>query len=96
VWEDGARDTSRVFGSAFNDFVVRLNKEADAGRTLVHMQAYEVGAGQVRYDGIWERQVKPPAQHRMLSETMYKFADRLNEEGRNGMRLVMMQAHTGR
>jgi hypothetical protein len=94
VWEDGVRDTSRAIGWAFNDFVGRLQQETAAGRELVHMQAYDVGYGQVRYDAVWEQ--GKTGQHRILSESIYKFAARFDDENASGMRMVMMQAHTGR
>lgn len=94
VWEDGVRDTSRAIGWAFNDFTARLAQETAAGRGLVHMQAYDIGDGQIRYDGVWEAGV--PSQHRLLSETISPFANRFNAETATGMHVTLMQAHAGR
>jgi Polyglycine hydrolase-like, structural repeat len=94
VWEDGPRNTSRAIGWAFNDFVGRLATETAAGRGLVHMQAYDIGDGQIRYDGVWEAGVA--TQHRILSESIYPFADRFDAEVASEWHVVLMQAHTGR
>jgi hypothetical protein len=94
VWEDGPRNTSRAIGWAFNDFVARLEQETAAGRSLVHMQAYDIGDGQVRYDAVWEG--SSTTQRRILSESIYPFANRFNAEIGTGWHVVHMQAHTGR
>ena len=39
---------------AINDFAERFNDELAAGRHCVHMQAYDIGGDQIRYDGIWK------------------------------------------
>jgi len=96
VWEAGDRGTSGVMGWGFNDFVSRNEQETAIGRRLVHQQAYDVGAGQIRYDGIWENNPDGVIQSRILSESIYRFADRFNEETRLGRHVVYMQAVVGR
>jgi Bacterial tandem repeat domain 1 len=55
VWQEGGnQDQARALAWAFNDFVARWDSEALAGRRLFHMQAYDIGQGQLRFDGIWE------------------------------------------
>src|SRR6185295_13830550 len=54
AWEAGRRKTSRAIGWGMQAFAARFNREIAAGRHLVHMQAYDLGGGQIRYDGVWE------------------------------------------
>jgi hypothetical protein len=85
VWAAGDKGNSGVMGKGFNDkgfndFVPRLEQESGSGRRLVHQQAYDVGDGQIRYDGVWENSVGGGPQTRILSESMKRFADRFDKE----------------
>jgi len=96
VWEAGDKGDSGVMGWAFNDFVWRLEQEGGSGRRLVHQQAYDVGDGRIRYDGIWENNVGGGPQTRILSESMKRFADRFDKEIGAGRHVAHMQAVVGR
>jgi hypothetical protein len=96
VWEAGDKGTSGVMGWGFNDFVWRLEQESGSGRRLVHQQAYDVGGGRIRYDGIWENNVGGGPQTRILSESIYRFADRFDKEIAAGRHVTHMQAVLGR
>jgi hypothetical protein len=96
VWETGDKGNSGVMEWAFNDFVSQLEQESGNGRRLVHQQAYDIGGGQIRYDGVWENNVGGQSQTRILSESMYRFADRFDMEIRAGRHVVHMQSVSGR
>lgn len=96
VWEDGARGTDWVIGWAFNDFVRHLEEETAAGRTLVHLQSYAMGDGQLRFDGVWEANPSGQRQTHILAETIYPFAVRFNQETQQGGHLRFMHAVVGR
>jgi Polyglycine hydrolase-like, structural repeat len=96
VWEAGRRGTDCVIGWGFNDLVRHLEQEDAAGRTLVHLQPYDIGDGQIRYDGVWENNPAGRQQTRILAETIYPFAARFNTEVAGGRHLVMMQTVIGR
>jgi len=96
VWEAGDKGNSGVTGWGFNDFVRQLEQESGSGRRLVHQQAYDVGGGQIRYDGIWENNVGGQPQTRILSESMKRFADRFDKEIGAGRHVTYMQAVSGR
>jgi hypothetical protein len=91
VWESGGnRGQSRAIGWAFNDFVWRWDQETANGKCLVHMQAYDMGGGQIRYDGIWETAAKP--QKRVIGLTLATFADHFDELTSSGMHVEHMSA----
>jgi hypothetical protein len=96
VWEAGDKGNSGVMGWGFNDFVERLEQESGSGRRLVHQQAYDIGGGQIRYDGIWENNVGGQPQTRILSESMKRFADRFDKEIGAGRHITHMQTVSGR
>ena len=96
VWEAGDRASSGVMGWGFNDFVGQLEQEGGSGRRLVHQQAYDVGDGQIRYDGLWENDGGGGPQTRILSESMKRFADRFDKEIGAGRHVTYMQAVVGR
>lgn len=96
VWERGARMQSFVIGWTFQDLVGRADAERAAGRQLLHLQAYDAGGGQVRYDAVWEPGRRRSTQGRILSESIGPFAARIDRELTGGQHIVMMQAHTGR
>jgi hypothetical protein len=96
VWETGDKGNSGVLGWSFNNFVSQLEQESGSGRRLVHQQAYDIGGGQIRYDGIWENNVGGQPQTRILSESMKRFADRFDKETGAGRHITHMQAVSGR
>ena len=96
VWEAGGRGTDWVRGWAFNDLVGHLEEEAAAGRTLVHLQGYDIGDGQLRFDGVWEANPSGQPQTRVLAETIYPFAVRFNQETQQGGHLRLMRTVVGR
>lgn len=96
VWEAGDRGTTFVLGSAFNDFVRQCEDETGRGRRLVHQQAYDVGGGRIGFDGVWENNPAGLMQTRILTESIYRFADRFNEETSHGRHVAHMQAVVGR
>jgi hypothetical protein len=89
VWEDGPRGTDWVRGWAFNDLVRHLEEEAAAGRRLVHLQPYDIGNGELRFDGVWEVNTSGQLQTRILAETIYPFAVRFNKETQQGNHLLL-------
>jgi hypothetical protein len=91
VWEDGSRGQTWVIGWAFNDFVSRFNDELAKNRHLVHMQAYDIGYGQIRYDGIWEDGLIK--QTRVLGLDISDFTVRLDDQLAKGNHIVHMQAY---
>jgi len=96
VWETGDKGNSGVLGWGFNNFVTPLELESGSGRRLVHQQAYDIGGGQIRYDGIWENDDGGQPQTRILSESMKRFADRFDKETGAGRHIIHMQAVSGR
>jgi hypothetical protein len=91
VWESGGnREQSRAIAWAFNDFVTRFNQEASAGKRCVHLQAYDLGGGQIRYDGVWEKGAG--AQQRALGLPLTAFADHFDELTSAGMHIELMSA----
>ncbi|WP_437962167.1 hypothetical protein WME76_29365 [Sorangium sp. So ce119] len=63
---------------ALGDFTTRFNQEIAAGKYLVHMQAYDIGGAQIRYDGAWEDGSRGTT--RALGWTFNDFVTR-NEQG---------------
>lgn len=96
VWEAGARGTDWVRGWGFNDLVRHLEEETAVGRTLVHLQGYDIGDGQLRFDAVWEVNTSVQLQTRVLAETIYPFAVRFNQETQQGRHLRFMQTVVGR
>jgi hypothetical protein len=93
VWESGGnREQSRALGWALNDFAQRFNDELAAGKRCVHMQAIDIGGGQIRYDGVWE-QGNGVQQSRAIGWAINDFAKRFNDELAAGKRCVHMQAY---
>lgn len=91
IWESGGdRGQTRALGWAFTDFVWRWDQEATQGKRLVHMQAYDIGGGQIRYDGIWEPAAAP--QQRVLGLPLWPFADAFDELTSSGMHIEYMSA----
>jgi hypothetical protein len=91
VWEAGDKGQTRAIGWAFNDFVIRLEKEWTANRHLVHMQAYDMGNGEIRWDGVWEP--GNTGQARALGFTLDDFAVRFDRELAEGRHVLQMQAY---
>jgi hypothetical protein len=94
VWETGSRGTTRILSSTFGAFVLRNEQEQAAGKKLVHFQPYDVGNGQIRYDGVWE--TSTTAQTHVFAETIYKFAEQFNNQLTAGKHAVLMQSVRGR
>jgi hypothetical protein len=94
VWENGSRGTTLGTALLFNDFVLRNEQELGAGRRLVHFQPYDVGNGQIRYDGVWE--TPAVTQTHVFAETIYKFAEQFNQQLAAGNHLVLMHSVRGR
>jgi hypothetical protein len=93
VWESGGnKNQARALGWALGDFAKRFNEELSANRRCVHMQAYDIGGGQIRYDGVWE-QGTGTQQTRALSWALDDFAKRFNEELSANRRCTHMQAY---
>jgi hypothetical protein len=86
----GTRSQTSAISWAFNDFVWRFDEELKAGRHCVHMQAYDIGGGQMRYDGIWEPAAAP--QQRVLGLPLWSFADAFDELTSSGMHIEHMSA----
>jgi Polyglycine hydrolase-like, structural repeat len=91
VWEDGNTGQTWALCWALDHFAKRLDAELAAGKHLLHMQAYDVGGGQIRYDGVWEN--GNTAQTRALCWALDHFAKRFDTELAAGKHLVHMQAY---
>jgi hypothetical protein len=63
--------------------------ELKAGRRCVHMQAYALGNGQLRYDGVWQSG-GDRGQSRAISWAFNDFVRRWGQEAAKGKRLVHM------
>ncbi|KAB2352520.1 hypothetical protein [Actinomadura rudentiformis] len=93
IWESGGDlGQTRAIGWALNDFAKRFNDELAAGRRCVHMQGYDIGGGQIRYDGVWEKS-SGVEQTRAIGWALNDFAKRFNDELAAGRRCVHMQAY---
>jgi hypothetical protein len=91
IWESGGdKGQARAIGWAFNHFVGRWEAELAQGRRLVHLQAYDIGGGQLRYDGIWEK--APGQQQRVLALPLATFADHFDELTSSGHHVEHMTA----
>ena len=91
VWESGGnREQSRALGWAIRDFIGRCDQEASAGKRLVHLQAIDIGSGQIRYDGVWEK--ANSAQQRVLGLPLAPFADHFDERTSGGFHVEIMTA----
>jgi hypothetical protein len=92
VWETGgANGTTRAIAWSISDFATRFNQEIAAGKHFVHMQAYDIGGGQIRYDGVWENGNRNTT--RAIAWSLSDFETRFNQEIAAGRRLVHMQAY---
>jgi hypothetical protein len=93
VWESGGnRGQTRAIGWSMNDFAKRFNDELAADRHSVHMQAYDIGGGQIRWDGVWESGGNR-GQTRAIGWSFNDFIRRWDQETSNGKRLVHMQIY---
>src|SRR5262249_1552864 len=93
VWGDGDnKNQTRAISWAFADFVARFDAELGAKRRCAHMQAYDIGGGQIRYDGVWEMG-NGEQQSRALGWALDDFAKRFDEELKADRRCVHMQAY---
>jgi hypothetical protein len=93
IWETGDdQGQSAAFAWAFNDFVQRCEQEAAAGKRLVHLQAYDIGSGQLRYDGVWQKSDDGDQQRRALALPLDTFADHFDELTSSGMHVELMSA----
>jgi len=91
VWERGDKGQTRALCWSLKDFAVRFDQELSKGRHLVHMQAYDIGGGKIRWDGVWESGVR--GQTRALCWALNDFINRFNQELSDGKHLVHMQAY---
>ncbi len=91
VWEPDARGTTRALGLTQSAFDARFDTEQSTGRRLVHMQAYDLGGGQLRWDGVWEDGAS------FLTHAVglgfNDFVSRSHNEAFDGRHLVHMQAY---
>jgi hypothetical protein len=93
VWEAGGNHgQSRAIAWAIGDFAKRFSDELAAGRRCVHMQAYDMGGGQIRWDGVWEAGGNH-GQSEAIAWTISDFAKQFNDELAAGRRCVHMQAY---
>jgi hypothetical protein len=93
VWESGGnKGQSRTLAWALNDFAKRFNEELNSGKRCIHIQAYDIGGGQIRYDGVWESGGNN-GQSLALAWALNDFAKRFNEELNSGKHCVHMQAY---
>jgi hypothetical protein len=92
TWEDGDQSQTRALGWALADMQKRTQDEFGHGRKCVHMQAHDIGGGQIRYDGVWE-----PAggaqQTFALAQGLADFAKRFDQEAAAGRRAVHVQGY---
>ncbi|HEY7370910.1 MAG TPA: FG-GAP-like repeat-containing protein [Polyangia bacterium] len=91
VWEDGARGTTRAIGWTLADFATRFDQEIAAGQHLVHMQAYDTGGGQIRYDGVWDSGSQGTT--RAIGFAFVDFETRFSQEIAAGKHVVHTQAY---
>jgi hypothetical protein len=91
VWEDGSKGQTWAICWAQQDFAKRFNDEIAKGKHLVHMQAYDIGGNQIRWDGVWEDGSK--GQTRAICWAFNDFVTRFNDEIAKGKHLVHMQAY---
>jgi Bacterial tandem repeat domain 1 len=91
VWNKGSTGQTWALGWGFSDFAKRFEQELRQGRRCVHMQVYDLGGGQIRYDGIWEN--VNLGQTWALGWGFSDFAKRFEQELRQGRRCVHMQAY---
>jgi hypothetical protein len=91
IWESGGdRGQSRAISWTFNDLVERWDDEKAKGRHLIHLQAYDVGGDQIRFDGIWE--TAPGPQRRVLGLALDPFADHFDELTSSGLHVEHLSA----
>jgi hypothetical protein len=91
IWEPGKTGQTRAICWAFDDFVGRINQELGKGRHFTHMQAYDIGNNQIRWDGVWENNNK--GQSWVMDWAIQDFAKKFNEEIANGRHNIHMQAY---
>jgi len=99
VWEKSSQSNSnyprqtRVLGWGLTDFAARFDKELALNRYISLMQAYDIGGGQIRWNGVWEQGNTDRTQTRAICWAYKDFADRFKRELKNSMHLVHMQAY---
>ncbi len=93
VWQRStSKPQTRALAWAIGDFATRFNDEVSAGRRCVHMQAYDIGGGQIRYDGVWEVITGAAVERRALSLPLMTFADHFDELTSLGFHIELMSA----
>jgi Bacterial tandem repeat domain 1 len=93
IFEPLDRDQSLVISWAPGHFLARYDSELAAGRHLVHLQAFDVGGGQTRWDGIFEPGRKD--QSRSFSLQRADFEPRLTQQLAAGRHIVHLQSYVG-
>ncbi len=54
VLESPGTGQTRALGWALTDFAKRFDSEQNGGKHLIHMQAFVIAPGEVRWNGVWE------------------------------------------
>lgn len=91
IWEKGDNGQTWVLGLSLNNFAKRFNEEIAKGRHAFHVQAYNIGGGEIRWDGVWEKGDKE--QTRALCWSLDDFSKRFDKEIANGRHASHIQAY---
>src|SRR5262249_24857529 len=94
VWENGTQVTKHLFSANLEDFSLRNDQETAAGRKLVALDEYDIGDGQLRYDGVWE--ASTTTQTHVFAESIYQFAAAFNAQIAAGKHAIIMHSVRGR
>lgn len=91
IWVPGNDGRPIVWGWGFEDFQNKNGECYSQGYRLMHQQRYDIGGGQIRYDGIWV--LGNDSRPIVWGWAVEHFQDHNKECYRNGYRLIAQQRY---
>lgn len=91
IWNPGNHGQYEVWGYTFADYKKEDQKKFDNGYRLIAQQVYDIGGGQLRYDGIWNP--GNYGQYNVWGYTLDDFKKEVQKKFDNGYRLIAQQAY---
>ena len=90
VWRQGSPEQQWVRGWASEDYRKKVDDMAAQGWGVVLQQVYDIGGGQLRYDGVWEQMGQ---QQHVFAWAPEDYAKQVDEMAAQGWRLIRQQVY---
>jgi hypothetical protein len=91
IFQSGSSGQTFALGWERGHFNERNDSEMQKGRRLVHLQSYDIGGGQYRYDALWEPG-NPLAQSVAAGWEFGHLVERTSDEAANDRGMAHLQA----